>query len=431
MIQDGRADAAAHAAEQPHQRIALPLLAALARRSSFRGSLMQPGTRTSIRACGSPVGHPKPSSQLYGHARSTPTPSELAPRTHRHGPWRSPSQLRNSGPYGYVEGPDRPSRPLSGHPARSGGKLGGLFQGTSYTTKVNVGMPSIPQKMFDSCVYLYPDRELALKGEAFGGCGFIIGLPNEVRSDITHLYLISNYHVIRSSPCVRINTIDGGVDVLEFDVSDWTFIPGGGDVAAITLPLNEGVHKMCFLDLEGSGLKREDMQENIFGPGDDVFMIGRFVDHDGGQTNVPAVRFGNISTAPSPLRGTSNSDGTVEYFCLDMHSRSGFSGAPVYVYRTPGNDIDTMLSGTTMLGATQMRLLGVHCGQFPDEMPVRGTDGKNNGVVTGYSGMTYAIPAWRISEVLNLDRFASHRKKLAWKYRSLPMNENGPSEKPQ
>ena len=39
-------------------------------------------------------------------------------------------------------------------------------------------------------------------------------------------------------------------------------------------------------------------EQNVYGVGDDVFMIGLFMDHAGVSTNVPAARFGNISMLP-------------------------------------------------------------------------------------------------------------------------------------
>jgi hypothetical protein len=74
------------------------------------------------------------------------------------------------------------------------------------------------------------------------------------------------------------------------------------------------------------------------GPGDDVFMVGRFIDHDGGNKNRPALRFGNISIDPTPIM--QDNGVRVPAYCVDLHSRTGFSGSPVFVYRTPGPDLD-------------------------------------------------------------------------------------------
>lgn len=121
-----------------------------------------------------------------------------------------------------------------------------------------------------------------------------------------------------------------------------------------------------------------------------------------------------------------------------MHSRSGFSGSPVYVYRTFGSDLtevwgeqfeylemefDDLHLQTSRLGSMgsfgepfsgrvrgthgrlktkhMFKLLGIHWGQFPEEWELQ--DPKrlkksrrdlivNGAYVTGLSGMTCVIP---------------------------------------
>ncbi len=53
-----------------------------------------------------------------------------------------------------------------------------------------------------------------------------------------------------------------------------------------------------------------------------------------------------------------------ESYCVDMHSRSGFSGSPVFVYRTPGGDFSE--KGVINLSRFMM-FLGIHWGQFPEK----------------------------------------------------------------
>jgi hypothetical protein len=168
-------------------------------------------------------------------------------------------------------------------------------------------------------------------------------------------------------------------------------------------------------------------------------MIGRFIDHDGGTANRPAVRFGNISVMPAPIarRGYSK----VDYFCVDMHSRSGFSGSPVFAYRTFGQD----LTGADILSVNndvqraarniemgrpssfQIRfrpvfvLLGIHCGQFSEDWGVKASSGSTGGSsnvtisavegmrVEGLSGMAIVAPAWRIADLVLNERFADAR----------------------
>src|SRR5947209_5313437 len=62
---------------------------------------------------------------------------------------------------------------------------------------------------------------------------------------------------------------------------------------------------------------------------DDIFMVGRFVDYDGVETDVLSVRFGHISIIDAQIRQSTNYRG--RSIIVDMHSRTGYSGSPVFV----------------------------------------------------------------------------------------------------
>jgi hypothetical protein len=143
------------------------------------------------------------------------------------------------------------------------------------------------------------------------------------------------------------------------------------------------------------------------GVGDNIFMLGRFVDHDGGAINRPAARFGNISVMPAPIEQPNKV--RADAFCLDMHSRTGFSGSPVFVYRTIGDDLDEA-AGNNGRPSMQsfLKFLGIHFGQFPEFLDV--IDGSSKRIkVRGASGMTCVLPAWNIREVLNLPKLRDRR----------------------
>lgn len=280
--------------------------------------------------------------------------------------------------------------------------------GAEYTKMVEVGMPKIQQALMDTVFYLYRNKEDAEKGTDFGGTGFIISVPSKADSSTIYLYAVSNLHVACEGgfSVIRINTKSGGTDILELDPSDWHPHPDREDVA-ITFPIKLSKdHKYAHLTY-GMLCTKKEISTGEIGPGDDIFMIGRFIDHDGGVTNMPAVRFGNISIDPSPITQPTGKLGLS--YCLDLHSRTGYSGSPVFVYRTIGSDL-TKLKTLDTSGAILM-LLGIHWGQFPElweledkqEMSEAAktsliTDGK---YVKGLSGMTCAIPAWEILKMLD------------------------------
>jgi hypothetical protein len=123
-----------------------------------------------------------------------------------------------------------------------------------------------------------------------------------------------------------------------------------------------------------------------------------------------------------------------ESYVVDMHSRTGFSGSPVYVYRTFGNDLTSLWGDsfeeieinnpqsdnnfrkiTARHGRIRtnklFRLLGIHYAQFPEKWPwseqeataeARRDLAAKTGYVEGMSGMTCVIPAWDIMEVLEM-----------------------------
>ena len=170
-------------------------------------------------------------------------------------------------------------------------------------------------------------------------------------------------------------------------------------------------------------------------------MVGRFVDHDGGQVNLPAVRFGSISVMPTPIKQPLGK--MADSFCIDLHSRTGYSGSPVFVYRTLGHDVEVMMKRDPkdMLfhASKYFALLGVHFSQFPElwEVVERArsrveaarepliTEGK---YIRGLSGMTCVLPAWNILEVLNLPKLRERRRRGDEVFEERMLSEGPPPE---
>ena len=299
--------------------------------------------------------------------------------------------------------------------------LGRSSRGVFYERLERFGVPLIPKTCLDSVVYLYPTEKDAREGTNFGGSGFIL-LWEFHGTDQGLAYVVTNWHVAcQGSPVVRINTVDGGCDVFDIDDVLWEFDPRY-DIAVHPIRLKQGLHQYTCIPVEAL-MSEEIAASRRVGPGDDVFMIGRFIDHDGGNTNRPAARFGNISIDPTPIK--QSNDAFARSYCVDMHSRSGYSGSPVFVYRTPGYDLEQQL-GTQdkakllLAGTNLFLLLGIHFAQFPElwEVTEGGkllregvrepllTEGK---FIRGLSGMTCVLPAWNIMEVLNMPKVKAHR----------------------
>jgi hypothetical protein len=304
--------------------------------------------------------------------------------------------------------------------------------GVPQTKWVSVGMPRIPENVINGVFYLYQSREDAEAGKNPGGTGFIVQYQGSRVGHVEgeHLYGVTNWHVaLKRGFCViRINAKSGGTDILEFGPEDWHFIPGKYDVAVVPIILDEGVHNASAISTHRF-VPDPKLRHGRIGVGEDVFMIGLFIDHDGEAINAPSARFGHVSMLPDPRASIGQPNGyRGESYVIDMHSRTGFSGSPVYVYRTFGNDLtkiwghefdDLELDETfrpnhfrgRMRTRSLLQLLGIHWGQFPERWELKNKDSLDESrqdlildgkYVEGMSGMTCVIPAWCIMEVLDM-----------------------------
>jgi hypothetical protein len=267
----------------------------------------------------------------------------------------------------------------------------------------------MPDKNLDGVAFMYRSAEEAARRERLGGSAFIVGrrVPNAEKVFGHAMYvpfLVSNRHVVfEGSACVAtFNRRDGGApEILDLDQNDWHAHPGGDDLAAtcLMLALETSVHKISFI-AEERFVQEAQIDEFQIGVGDDIFMIGRFVNHQGDSTNLPAVRFGNVSVMPTTIR-TKDPNGLVREqlsYAVEMRSRTGFSGSPVCVYRTEGSSLMPLPKEAEHMWG----LLGVNWGYVPDE------EGEN----TWLNGV---VPAWKITELLDspplkaaFDHWAAH-----------------------
>ncbi len=284
-------------------------------------------------------------------------------------------------------------------------------RGTPYTRWIPYGMPQLGRykEILDSVFFLYPSEEDADRRTKFGGTGFLVAVPCRRWPDHDHIHGITNWHVACELGCstVRINRIDGAPEVFPLDPVEWVFRPRSHDIAiSPPLMLDVRVHKVRTVPVDALLTSEMEVQHDI-NAGDDVFMAGRFVDYHGSETNVPAYRFGNISIIDAKVKQRNGYFG--RSIVIDMHSRSGFSGSPVFVYRTTGSLF--LESGQNAHGHL-LKLLGIHWGQFPEKWELKSeagtrsipeeaaliTDGK---YVEGLSGMTCVAPASAILDLLD------------------------------
>jgi len=291
---------------------------------------------------------------------------------------------------------------------------------TPFTKLVPFGMPKLGRykPILDTAFFLYRSVEDAQLGKDCGGTGFLVSVPTPW-PDRVHVYGVTNWHVAvdAGASVIRLNTKDGNAETFDLGPEAWQFIPNFHDIAVVPLEIKQH-HNVKHLQYQFMRPKEYVLEQEV-GPGDDVFMIGRFIDYDGVQTNHPSMRFGHISMADAPIRQPNGYAGGS--FIVDMHSRSGFSGSPVFMYRTLGSHFLEGEKGSILTGAGHMMyLLGIHWGQFPeswelknkplDELSAEASMVVDGAYVNGLSGMTCVCPSHAIIDVLDMLKLKEHRR---------------------
>jgi hypothetical protein len=254
-----------------------------------------------------------------------------------------------------------------------------------------------------------------------------------------------------------LNTRDGKKRPIEFDPAEWVADLAWEDIAAIDITerIKIGPEGDQLSYVPFSMLATKDFLSYVeFGIGEDGFMLGLFSEHSGVVQNLIAARFGNVSLLADDLAPIDRYDpGTRIAFktpchVFDMHSRPGFSGSPVFVYRTPDGDLrdlERRIQQTVQLRRrdprrptiglrTQpevgvidqdpnnrfLKLFGIHVGQFHDEVEITKVESastqkaKNptlrDGDTIRFPGsMTIIVPAWQILKLLEMPALKQQR----------------------
>jgi hypothetical protein len=244
------------------------------------------------------------------------------------------------------------------------------------------------------------------------------------------LYLVTNKHVVHDGAMVaRLNTHDGKSDPLPLDGAEWFEHPDGDDLAVCPIGLNAGAHRHRPFPLSQC-VTREWVSTFDIGLGDDVFMIGRFIGHEGKLQNTPSLRFGAISQMPTEPIIVEGGFRQLSYL-IEARSIPGYSGSPVFItieshgpkpVYNPQIPEDLQENIRKQSGWMKARggpagfrfgpfLLGIdHCHLY-DRQPVWSSASSparvidDHWFVKGNSGAMGVIPAWKLQEM-----FTKHPK---------------------
>ena len=276
-------------------------------------------------------------------------------------------------------------------------------------------MARIQDELLGCVFFVYPSRAEADTGSQHGASGFFVGIDWDSSPHRRHVYAVTNKHVImscRDNVVIRVTRLDGQLDFIETDPIEWH----PSRYHDISVRPIEHAKAALFQNVpDGMFVIRENFEGTIegstcLGPGDEVFMIGRFISHDGREKNHPSTRFGNLSMLPAPIRHPGGYD--QESFAVEMRSISGYSGSPAFIYWEFGG---SQLSGINRpFHKSFLGLLGVDWGHIPMQLPVLKQNGKPHDdklYVKSHTSMSGVVPSWHLRELLESAELKGQRMK--------------------
>jgi hypothetical protein len=278
-------------------------------------------------------------------------------------------------------------------------------------------LPRIPPSDLNCAFYLYPSEAAAKAGVKLGGSGFWVAVQSLKIPDFWWLYGVSNQHVVQrqGASVIRANAKDGGVKIIPAEPTDWIEHPNHHDIAILPAPGISAEIEMSAI-LPGMFVDENDIASRIVEVGNEVFMIGRFINHDGKVRNTPSARFGNLSMMPGDPIFVDVVTPPQESFAVELRSMCGYSGSPVLV--SPENDAHRRFKGSAF---GPDLLLGVHWGHIIEPWTVQtkivkkvmqtalADDEVEVDQVSANTGMNGVVPAWRLKELLDMPRFKDVR----------------------
>jgi len=278
-------------------------------------------------------------------------------------------------------------------------------------------MPRIDDACLESVIYLYQSEAHAKAGIQTGGTGFLVSVPSSKFPNEMYVYAVTNKHIVEDarSRTIRLNDNSGGIDILDTKIEDWK-VAQSDDLAVIPVEISMANHKFRTVP-ERMFVTPEIVERIKLGPGDEVYLPGRFINHEGKQCNTPAVRFGNLSMMPTePVQQPGGS--MQDSFLVDMRSLSGYSGSPAFVFIPPAEgayrhihqgDIEVAGYGPWLLGIDWGHLASWSCLVYKADK--KKTHPENLGI-TSNSGIAAIVPAWKLHELLHRKDLQMQRKQL-------------------
>jgi hypothetical protein len=267
----------------------------------------------------------------------------------------------------------------------------------------------VPDEMLKCVVFL--GYQLPGRVEVAAGTGFYV---SRLAGKWRFTYLVTAKHVIDgirargvSEVFIRYNLRTGGAEWFATPLSSWVSHPDEYEVDLAVAPIGipEGTDHLTF-PLESAVTDRV-IEEQGIGIGDEVFLTGLFVHHQGMHRNCPIVRIGNIAAMPEePIEV--RAFGNMDAYLIEARSIGGISGSPVFVQ--PGTpqlaSEDPSCSGTgrskLVLYQRPLYLLGLMHGHYvtnSDAIDLASDDALSRERIN--VGIAIIVPATKILETVS------------------------------
>ncbi|MBM3345165.1 MAG: trypsin-like peptidase domain-containing protein [Betaproteobacteria bacterium] len=242
-----------------------------------------------------------------------------------------------------------------------------------------------------------------------------------------HYYAVTNSHVVQGrNSVIRINRKDGTVATIPTEKSLWTY-SDSADLAVLPIELDDAYDVKAFnTDMLLTKFK---LGTKGLGIGDETFMIGRFINHEGRQRNKPKARFGTVAMMPDASEGVYNHHMSQrqEAYLVETHTVCGYSGSPVFFFIPAMSKRPPEDKANNPLAWRGPWLLGVEWAHIIDHEPVveKGVEGewkKTGQYVEVTTGMMCVSPAWHLEALLNDPHLAQLRdeQEAKWEKESKP-----------
>lgn len=279
-----------------------------------------------------------------------------------------------------------------------------------YLAKERDDLMLVPETIKKCVVFICYQHEERVK---LAGTGFFLAEPSSVNKDQIYPYVVTARHVIEAvqeraiddKVLIRLNTRDGGTEIISSDVSQWRFHPSEATVDLTAIQWTPDQKKFDYQVIPASMLITDDIvKQHSIGPGDEVFFPGLFVNHYGKKQNLPIIRIGNIAAmAEEPV--STRHCGDIDAHLVEARSIGGLSGSPVFVHLVVGRGQQIVLgAGPTFY------LLGLMHGHYDSPLTDKDAnvdDGEQAERVN--MGIAIVVPSGKIRELIDQDDFRAAR----------------------